>query len=69
MTPRSLIPKADVQMALVLIVTGIAGTLILQGRPVPDILEKIWLMAWVFYYTSKENGAEREHLERLARGG
>jgi len=69
MGAKSIIAKADVQMFLVLVVTGIAGTLILQGRPVPDILEKIWLMAWVFYYTAKENGAERDHLVRMAKGG
>lgn len=66
MAARGLVSHADVRMILSLILTLVGAYLIVTGQPLPQAFIGIWGTAMGFYFASRENGAERDHVEAMS---
>lgn len=65
MAGSRILPKADVQTLLAILLTALVAYLQIAQGSVPDNIGVVWGMAMGFYFASKENGAERRHLEQM----
>lgn len=65
MAKRRYLAKGDVQTLLVLIITALVAYLQIRTGGVPEGIMGIWGLAVGYFFAQRENGAEREHTERM----